>query len=287
MEKYKKIRILSGSAYLIVFFISWNFCEAQNVERKIIIQNGSYYYTTIDPEFQIATLHTGSISEPLNKARHYLLPAGRSLNEPVNPFSWDIVGSTLYAINFLDHPMNDRNHALKRFTLSTLHNSNHSSKDSVAFMLLKGVEKEPFALNDPYLFAIHRSPVLANFFFDGIAVNDTAYYMALANGGEFCLWRYNGKEWIQGKMQSYPVEGPFSLFVLKGALFMLSDKGEINKISSDQITPVQGRSLTNKLKDCILIINKDNQSISYIQSNDLNTAVVLKELMASKSILIF
>ena len=62
----------------------------QKIERKIIIKNNNFYYTTIDEEFQIATLHIGKTTDSLNAAKHYALPAGRNYDEPVNPFSWDV-----------------------------------------------------------------------------------------------------------------------------------------------------------------------------------------------------
>ena len=61
-------------ALLFFSFISFAI-SAQMIERKIIIENSHFYYSTIDEEFQIATLHVGNVSDGLKKSKKHS-PAG-------------------------------------------------------------------------------------------------------------------------------------------------------------------------------------------------------------------
>lgn len=258
---------------------------AQNMERKIIIENGYFYYTSIDEEFQIATLHTGKISAALKKAKHLAIPAGRNYNSPINPFSWDISDSILYAINFLNHPLNDRNEALKRFSLSSL--KEWDSSITVTDMLLKSVDQNTFALNNPYQFVINRSNTLDNFYFDGVALNDSSYYMAIANKGELSIWNYNGREWKHGEVQPLPVDHYFNLFISGKTLYMLLGSGLIYKASMDAVSRVPGKESGTNLSEGYMIINKDTHITQFIKSTHLDLNIPLNELIEKKAINLF
>ena len=171
---------------ILFYFVASTFVDGQNIERKIIIENGKYYYTTIDEEFQIATVHIGKSTEALKEAKHFALPAGRNYDAPINPFSWDLNKGFIYAINFLVHPLNDRNEALKKIKLSSLQEWD-STVTSIK-LLMQSVDQNMFALNDPYIFTTKRSNILTNFYFDGIAINDSSYCMVMTNNDELTVW---------------------------------------------------------------------------------------------------
>jgi hypothetical protein len=267
-------------ALCFFIFISAFQLQAQDIERKIIISQGRFYYTTIDPEFQLATLHTGSCKEPLKSAKTVAMPAGRNYSEPVNPFSWDICGNSMYAVNFLNHPLNDRNEALKRFPLSSL--LPWSDQLTISDMLLVSVDHNTFAINEPYMNAISKTKTLSNFFYDGLAVNDSSYYFAVANNGEFCLWNFNGTQWKQGKTQAFPLEGSFSLLERSGELYVILSSGELNKLSMDSITPT-GKTTGTSLSAGIIIVNKDEHSVKFMKNNQLDNNTPLNELIKKKA----
>lgn len=281
-SEVEKVRQLCTLFFLI--FISSFHLHAQDIERKIIIQDGKFYYTTIDPEFQMATLHTGGINEPLKSGKKLAMPAGRNYNEPVIPFSWDIRGNSLYAVNFLNHPMNDRNEALKRFPLSSL--LPWGEHVTAGDMLMISVDHNTFVMNDPYMNAISKSKTLDNFFYDGIAVNDSLYYFAVANKGELCLWSFNGKEWKQGKTQAFPLNGYFSLVERSGEIYLFLNSGELKKLGMDSVSPT-GKSINSSLSTGIIIVNKDDHSVKFLKNSQLDSSVPLDELIRKKANEIF
>jgi hypothetical protein len=255
--------------------------NAQNIERKIIIKNDQFYYTTIDKEFQIATLNTGKISETMETSKHLALPAGRNYNEPINPFCWDLSDSIVYAINFLNHPLNDRNESLKRFNLYSLHE--WDSTISVVDMIMKSVDQNMFTRNDPYLFTIRRSNTLNNFFYDGIALNDSSYYMAIANNAELSIWNYNGKEWTHSEIQQFPVDGYFTLFTFSGHLYLLLSNGAIYEVSADHVLQ-EKKAPDPTLTDGLVIENRDDNTIKFIKKNRINQNTPLRELIEKKAV---
>lgn len=124
--------------------------SSQSIERKIIIQNGNYFFTTIDENNQLANLHTGKFTDSIKSAKKLAMPAGRNFDDPIIPFSWDVVDTNIFAISFLLHPLNDRNEAIKRMNISSLKERSKTLTPMELIML--SVEMNPFAYNDPYLF---------------------------------------------------------------------------------------------------------------------------------------
>jgi hypothetical protein len=270
---------------LIVSFILSPICFSQTVERKIIIQNNLFFYTTIDAEFQIATLHTDSLSRSLNSARKLALPAGRNYTQPVNPFSWDLRDSLMFAINFLNHPLNSKNEALKQFPLSSLR---EWSKDvTVMDMIMKGVEDNRFAYNDPYKFIKRQTHYLNGFFFDGIVLQDSIYVMAIANNDQLSIWNYANGKWTHGEQQSFSIRQFFSLVEKNKQLYIVLNNGNIHRVSGLKVSSTP-EVITNKnLQDYLLVLNRDRNVVQLIKRSELNTSITFKELIEKKGIYIF
>ncbi|HET6226178.1 MAG TPA: hypothetical protein VFF27_07850, partial [Bacteroidia bacterium] len=137
---------------------------SQDLERKIIIQDSSFFCTTIDQEVQIGTLFTGNYKKPLKAAKKLALPAGRNFSKSFNPLCWDITDSMLYVINFLNHPLNSKKDALKCFPLASL--KEWSDSITPIGMILKSTEIAGFTRNEPYSFTMRQSNILNGFYFD-------------------------------------------------------------------------------------------------------------------------
>ena len=272
-------------AFFVSFFIVLSTALfSQAVERKIIVQNGNYFFTTIDDNNQLATLNTGNYSSEIKDAKKLAMPVGRNYEDPINPFSWDVAGDNVYAISFLLHPLNDRNEAIKRMSISSLKEWGSALKPME--LINAGVEMNPFAYNDPYLFVTRRSNLLENFFFDGVAENDSSYTMAISNNGEMSIWNYNGKEWKHGEVQKFPVDGYFSLFVFNKKTYLILNSGVLYEVSTKGISVINkdcGASLTNGF----IVINKDEKTISFLKNTDLNSHTALNELINRKAVRIF
>jgi hypothetical protein len=241
---------------------------AQSVERKIIIQQNKFYYTTIDAELQVATLHTGTINDTTPVISHLALPAGRNYREPLIPFCWDLTPKHLYAVNFIDHPMSDRNESLKRVTLSSLRQ--WDSTISAKQMLMTSATENMFTYFQPYQFTQKRSKDLQHFFFDAIAVNDTSYYVAMANKGELSLWHYDGKDWKHSAVFPFKLDKHFSIFEHKKKIYMLQQNGHIYELSLTKTPKLVKVKTSAPLTDGYLVINKDTHSVQYIKEKQLN-----------------
>lgn len=260
-------------------------CLAQTIERKIIVENNSFFYTTIHEEFQVGTLCTGSISESLNKAKKLALPAGRNYNEPLNPFSWDLKDSEMVAVNFLNHPLNNKNEALKRFKLSSL--KEWGKEVTTMDMVMQGVEENRFAYNDPYKFIKRQSSYLNGFYFDGIMLNDSTYVMAIANNNQLSIWRFISDKWIHSEPQLFNINGFFSLIEKNGQLYLIFNNGTIHNVSLKEVAPVPLVITTKNLNDYTVIINRDRHVVQFIRNEELNKSIPFNELIEKKGIYIF
>ena len=279
-------KTLGGLLACFCFLLSSSFVSpAQSIERKIIIQNGKYYYTTIDPEFQMATLHTGNYADPLKTEIKLALPAGRNYNDPVVPFAWDLFNTSFYAINFLNHPLNDRNEAIKKFDAGTL--TEWSDKVTVQDMLMKSIDNNMFTYNLPYMSLLNKTNTLNNFYYDAVAMNDTAYYMAIANNGEFSLWNYNGVCWKQGKVHSLPLSGYFTLLASKKQLFLFLNDGSAKQLTMNEMITANDKSVKTTLSNGFFVMNKDENTIKFMKNDQLNQEKPLSELVKKKAITIF
>lgn len=272
--------------HVVFLFIALStILRSQDVERKIIIEDGSFYFTAIDNETQVATLFTGNDSSSVKTAKKLELPAGRNFTDPINPFAWDVADKNLYAVNFLMHPLNDRNEAIKRMSVTSV--KEWGPGISALELIMQGTEMSPFAYNDPYLFVTRRSNTMNNFFFDAVSVNDSSYFMAIANNGELSIWNFNGKEWKHSEVQNFPVTGFFSLFVHGKNVYLATNEGGLYKVSLNGITDVKNKSVGTTLGGCFLVLNKDDDSIWYMKNSDLNNYTRLSELIKKKAIRIF
>lgn len=266
--------------FFVSFFILFSSVVfSQSIERKIIIQNGNYFFTTIDENNQLATLHTGKFSDSLKASKKLAMPVGRNFDDPIVPFCWDVVDTNLYAISFLLHPLNDRNEAIKRINILSLKEWGKSPTPMELINL--SVDMNPFAYNDPYLFVTRRSNMLEGFFYDAIATS-TGYTMAISNNGEISIWNYNGTEWKHGDVVKFPIDGYFSLFEKNKKTYLILNSGIIQEVSTNGISPNK-KDVGVKLKDGFLIVNKDDNSVWFMKNEDLNQRIPLNELVTKKA----
>ncbi len=267
--------------FFVSFFILFSSVGfAQSIERKIIIQNGNYFFTTIDENNQLATLHTGKYSDSLKASKKLAMPAGRNFDDPIVPFSWDVVDTSVYAISFLLHPLNDRNEAIKRINISSL--KEWSKTITPMDLIMLSVDMNPFAYNDPYLFVTRRSNVIEDFFYDAISMSDGSYTMAITNNGELSVWNYKNKEWKHSEVIKFPIDGYFSLFEKDKKVYLILNSGAVQEVSINGIS-TNKKDVGAKPKDGFLIINKDDNSVWFMKNEDLNQRTALNELVTKKA----
>jgi hypothetical protein len=252
-------------------------CFSQAVERKIIIDKGTCYYTTIDPEFQIATLYAVDINKPLKCAKKLVLPAGRNFNMPVIPFCWDIAGSDVLAINFINNARSNRKQAVKRIPIRSLNEWNEQT--SISDVVMYSVEYPPYTVFQPYQYITDKSNMLDHFFFDGIACSDSSFFFVISNNGELSTWQYNNNGWIRGETIDLPIADYFSLCTHKAQPYLVLSDGRIYAIKNNQLMKAPEKKLDTKLSDVILIINKMNDTVFFISASSFTAERSVEELM--------
>jgi|GEM_PF-1109388 len=253
---------------------------AQIPERKIIVQDNRYFFTTVADEFQLATLHTAALALPPAAATQLALPAGRNYDEPVNLFSWDVRGSWLFAINFLNHPMNDRYEALKRLPLQELKSTDSAGR--VQGLLLQSTEQYTYTDLAPYRFLKQQTHMLDHFFYDMVATDTNSLYVVLNNAGNWWLWHFNGTAWWQKPGTGISLNEPFSIFYLKNELYLFTENGRLYRIDTGTGTAVP-KVIPKKTvlrRGGILLEDRDAQQLYWLAAEDFNpqqTISILKQ----------
>jgi hypothetical protein len=250
-----------------------------------MIQDSSFFYVTIDQEVQIGTLHTGNYKQPLKAAKKLALPAGRNFNKWFNPFCWDIFDSTVYAINFLNHPLNSKKDALKSFPLSSL--KEWSDSITPMGMILKSTDMAGFTRNEPYSFTMHQSNVLNGFYFDGITLADSSYEIVIVNNSQLTIWNYKQKKWSHSDVQAFTIDGFFNLFESNHQLYIILNNGNIHKVTAQKINTTPEVVTKKGLNDYTLILNRDLNKVQLIKTSELSFNKPLNELIETKAISIF
>lgn len=274
------MRIKSG-IFLCVLMLCCLSAEAQVLERKIIIEDSQFYYVTVDDNYQIGTLYSGNVAAKIGEAKAYAVPAGRGLSNELNPLAWDIRESEMYAINFLDHSLNDRNESIKKFEVNEL--KPWSTGIEIGDLIMESIDQHTYAVNQPFLFVKQRSKYLNHFHFDAI-VEKGNFWMVMTNNDELTIWKYAGEEWEASAVQTFKINGFFNLFLHKGKVHLMTQQGAIFEVNLKGMKSVQMESPTLKLEDVILVEDRDNEKIFYLKSGQINYEKSLKELMDEAAI---
>jgi hypothetical protein len=278
---FEKKSIYIPTLCFVFFMLVFNSltCNSQQIERKIIIDKGICYYTTIDPEFQIATLYACSFNEPLKNAKKLVLPAGRNFNLPVIPFCWDIAGADVLAINFINNAGSNRKQAIKRIPIRSL--NEWDEKTSISDVVMESATYPPYTSFEPYKYIIEKSNVLDHFFFDGIALSDSSFCFAIANNSELSLWQYSNNEWTRGAVVAMETNDFFSLFTYRALPYMIMSDGRIYGLKSNKIINQPEKKINEKLNNIVLIINKMNNTVSFMNAAAFDDKKSITELLVN------
>jgi hypothetical protein len=272
----------------LVSFFEFFVCSlcAQDIERKIIIKNGLFYYATTDDELQLASLHIGSLAEPLKQTKKFVLPAGRNFNDPIIPFCWDLSDRNIFAINFITNAMNSRSKALKFFTLSSLTEWSNDT-ETMANQLEMSFEQHVFTGFEPYHYITEQSSILEYFFFDMIALSDSSICVAIANKGSLSIWMYANNKWTHSEMIKLAIDESFSLFTHKGDIYLFLADGKIVAASTKAIRELPQKKSTIPLRDAVLIIDKDEDRVKILERKHLQMPLPFRELVQKNAIPVF
>ena len=284
MKSFISSEKIVGALFLFLLPVVYSI-SAQEIERKIIIKGDHFYYTTIDEELQLATLHTGNIAEPLKKTNVSALPSGRNYNDPIIPFCWDLADKNMFSINFITNAMNSRGKALKFFPLSSL--SEFGDRQKALNTLEMSFEQNVLTYFEPYAFITDRSAILENFFFDGIALSDSSICIAMANRGELSIWKYENDKWEHSEIINLPIDNYFSLFTYKRNSYLILSSGQIYSVSTKGITELPEKKLNVTLPEIVLLVNKNADTVQLIERKHMNSTIPFDELTQKYAIRIF
>jgi hypothetical protein len=251
---------------------------AQSLERKIILSDGQLWFTTVNEDYQLASLYQLGTEVPFDQAKPLLLPAGRNITEDHNPFSWDLWEDEMMAINFLDHPMNDRNEAIKRINLQEV----REFEDMEIIEYIMGSTRHyTWTLNDPYLYLIQENSYLKNFHFDAIWTKSGALHFLISNAGEARYWIFDQGKWTSSDPLLMGFEDFFSLFEYQSETYVLSQGGGLFKLSIDENPEIITMARPDfALQDKILVLDRDADRMYYLPQSVLEqSSLSFKELM--------
>lgn len=239
------------------------------IERKIIIDNGQYYFFTVDDETQLATLYTGSVNQKLNGAKKRLMPIGREFTDQFNPLAFDINGDDLVGVNWILNSMNSRYEAIKRINLKdwTKVRSEWTNEDwgQVSFDMLIA------APNEPWDKMLEENNILENCFFDLIKSNTIK--MALCNQGKLWLKEYDGRVWTTRAELKVPFTQYFTLVNRRNDKLGLLDASANYYHFNEKLQELVLIQKANYSKAQLLIEDKDNQKNYLISSEAIESGL--------------
>lgn len=257
---------------MAIIFTAYTCCAQVRIETKIIIMNSNYY--AVEIENQVGKLHVGKMDEPMDSAAVYALPAGtkrRSAN--LLPFSWDLFHDTLYAVNFTEHPQNNRLTSLKSIPLSSLHLFDSLQ---VQQQLLEAARMNGMIMNIPLKNTISKYRYMDYLFFD-LVVYEEVLYQFICVDDELTVWKYSNGRWEQSETIPFEAHEYFLAYVQSGQLLLINAKGQ--QFSYDG--QLKTTALLNfPLSSYILINNRDTGEISFINRNVFDdTSSSLKSIL--------
>jgi len=182
----------------------------------------------------------------------------------------------VYAVSFLDHPLNDRNEAIKRILFDQLTPWTQETRPEAVIM--HSVDNNMYAFNDPYKFAISRSVYMDSFYFDAIAHNGS-YWMVIVHNGEWHSWNFADGNWQHSEVIKAEKSGYFSLFSFNEELKLLAGDGSIYKVSLKGIQLEKEGRKDLHVDEGIVVEDRDNNEILLLDKAHLNKDVPFSQLI--------
>ncbi|WP_066757806.1 hypothetical protein [Crocinitomix algicola] len=269
--------------YIFIFLVfNLSIIKAADIERRIIIEDGTFYYTTVDDLHQMTTLYKGAVSDPVKLAKPLAIPVGRNLSAQLNPLAWYVKDDFFYGINFIDHSLNDRNESIKQIPLAEVEPWS-TKASSVESLIMKSVDYPMYTLNRPYVELVKQTKFLNHFYFDAIWVQ-SAYYMVISNNNKLYYWVYENNNWKKISEDELVIENFFSLFSEKGKLGLITAGGSVFYLGEKGIGNAIEELNDFKLSEHIIVEDRDQDKNFLIAESSLNMEQSLKEIITKNGI---
>lgn len=255
------------------------------MDRKIIIENENFYCVSIDPVYQIGTLHAGTINDTLLSAEKLALPAGRNLGGNENQLCWDIQnGKNIYAISTLEHPLNDRYEAIKKISVDSL--KPWAAYQHFGEVILQSVDNHMYSPNEPYKYISTRFQLLDTYFFDAIFY-DNKFWMVVNCQDEWTVWHFTDYEWKQSSVMLPYTSCKFSLFSTSKGMHMVLENSAVYSVSEKKIELVQLANAKMSLNDGVIIENRDRGIIQYLDNTHIDKQKPFNEVITEFATILY
>ena len=260
--------------FLVILFVAVSellFSQGK-FERRIIIEDSIFYAVEIIG--QTGVLWKGNITEPMDSAQKYALPVGtkrRSIH--YLPLSWNVHNDTLYAINFTEYAQNERLTSFKSIPLLKL--EKYTGQNN-AKQLMQGAFENGKIENWPLVNMLKKYKYIDDLFFDFVVADSTVIQFISINN-ELTIWTYNNNTWERSEINPFETSGFFTTYISGNYPYLINAEGELY-VYTDKL--IITSSKTFPLAEKILIENRDDNTIKFINYNELNkTSLSLKQIL--------
>ena len=257
---------------IVCFSFGFTLVAQGKFERKIIIEDSMFYAAEIVG--QTGVLWKGNINEPMDSATHFALPVGtkrRSIH--FLPLAWDMRSDTIYAINFTEYAQNERLSSFKSIPIKNLdkYNGQNNSKQ-----LMQAAFENGKIENWPMVNMLKKYKYIDDLFFDFVVADSTVIQFISINN-ELTIWTYNNNTWERSEINPFETSGFFTTYISGNYPYLINAEGELY-VYTDKL--IITSSKTFPLGEKILIENRDDNTIKFINYNELNkTSLSLKQIL--------
>lgn len=255
------------SVFLLFCFITSKTAIGQlTIDRKIIIEQGQYYYCSIDNETQLATLYFGTAKQKLQQANHKIIPLGRAIEDPLNPLCFDIQHNEILGVNWILNSNNSRYDAIK---LIKLKDWKPKSTFNTEQILSISFEQNNYANNEPWLKMLADTNVLYQCFFDLIQLKQRLV-MAVCNQNKLRISFLENGVWRHHALINFEPKGYFSLLFNGTSLGIIDAQGNVYRYN-EQSNTLKNVAIAHNT-DQLLIVDKDHNTLYTIKQEAIAAA---------------
>lgn len=243
-------------AFLLSIFLLLPQGLRAGVERKIVIQDGRYYYFSIDEESQMSIVHTALLGQRIVNEQRMLFPLGRELSDPYHPLCFDIRGDELVGVNWILNSMNSRAEAIKKIRLKDWNKARPGW--TIEDWAIASFDQPTLAINSPWLEMLEDNNVLDRAFFD-VAWQGGRLWMIVSNAGVLYLWSWQQGLWQRvALIRSIPSIEYASLVFSGATIALLTPDAQLYRIDTSAAALVP-QAISSDHQAQILVVDKDAQ----------------------------
>jgi len=275
---FASLRLCVKTIAIFIFLqiISPSFLSAQvKFERRVIIEQDSFYAVEINRATQIGKLYIGNIRQPIDSAMVYALPAGaRQRNLNPQPFAWTLHNDSIYCINATEYAMNSHVNSLKAIPLKNL--LPYDSTENPTKLLMQAALANCRIKNMPLMETYKKYTYVDDMYYD-ILLFKGAVHELIAVKDELTVWHYSNGVWTSSDILPLRFTGPISVFALDDEMHILNDRG-------DELTYPGLKYLlsgiTAEPTDMLLVEDRDNNTYAFVPAAWFSdTELTVKEIL--------